>query len=129
LDSTSVLGDSLEELAPKVSRLSLSSTKIHDGVLKKLARFSGSELSLANCNITDKGAIQLFSDLKWLSRVDLSGTKITDKTIQHLIAMPRKYASLRRLDLKDTRVSAKAAQMLREKLNEGYSKIWCVIEH
>ncbi len=65
-------------------------------------------LNLAKTKVTDAGLVHL-AKLTSLTVLDLNGTEITDAGLEHL-----KRLWLRRLDVRDTRVTEAGAQMLEQ---------------
>lgn len=87
-------------------------TEVTDRLLKSLSNCSQlSSLWLTNCHITDAG-VAAISRLRQMSNLDLGNTQVTDSSVKHL----GEFKRLRFLGIQNTKISAKAYEILREKL-------------
>ncbi len=82
------------------------------GTVRAAARLSDLQfLDLDSTAITDAALAPLPGEIKWLERLSLRDTKVTDGAVKHLKSL-RRFGKLESLDLRDTEVTEAAAREL-----------------
>ncbi len=115
LDDSTITDDGLRALKdlPSLQKLYLSSSLIQGVGLKHLAGSRMEWLHLSSSPIDDAGTETLANCFPNLKYLNLSATKVSDASIQHLL----KLKALETLSLTHTSISTPAIQTLREQLN------------
>jgi serine/threonine protein kinase len=119
LTGTHVSDKGLKPLAslPSLKEIVLAKTKVSDDGLKHLAPMRLRRLDLSNTNVTDVGLAYLidpYGVARYLTRLNLSGTSVSDASVVHIQAMKQ----LKELHITETQISDEGIRRIQSALTK-----------